>query len=70
MDDIRIGDRVHYQPAHFPKDEWENGIVKSIAKHNPGHVFVVYSCGDDWENYKNFTAAATNVIDLHRGWKT
>lgn len=25
---LRVGDKVHYQPAHYRDNEWENGKVK------------------------------------------
>ena len=31
-------------------------------------VRVVYHCNNDWDNYRNYTAATTNIIDLKIGW--
>jgi len=48
--------------------KWENGMIKRF----PGignSIFVCYNCGGDWENFKNYTAALTNVEDLYLGWK-
>ena len=68
---MKVGDKVHYLPAHLPAEEAENGIVKSI----PGHqdhveecVFVVYNWGPNWNNYMNYTAALTPVKSLRKGW--
>lgn len=66
---LRIGDKVRYQPSHFDVDKWENGIIKEIRSDNMEAVFVVYNCGGDWENYKNYTAALTKIEDLYFGWK-
>ena len=27
---LKVGDKVYYQPSHFPSDKWENGMVKAI----------------------------------------
>ena len=32
-------------------------------------VRVVYNCAGDWDNFKNYTAALTNLSDLKLGWK-
>lgn len=65
---LRIGEKVHYQPT-FLKDSnrFENGIVKGLSPN--GGVFVVYRCGGDWKNFKNYTAENTHPIDLFLGWK-
>jgi hypothetical protein len=55
-------DKVTY--ISFNKSE--NGIVKSISDND--HVFVVYHCANDWDNYENYTAARTNIKDLIKGW--
>lgn len=65
---LSIGDKVHYQPGHYkPTNRFENGIVKGFAPN--GGIFVVYNCGGDWENYKDYTAANTRLSDLNKGWK-
>ena len=74
---LKAGDKVHYQPSHYSQDEWENGIIKEIPLFatdkatTVGYncVRVVYHCHNDWENYKNYTAALTNLNDLKLGWK-
>lgn len=65
---LKEGDKVYYQPEHYKKDgRFENGMVKRIG--NATSVFVVYNCGGEWSNFKDYTAASTNVSDLYLGWK-
>ena len=66
---LKVGDKVYYQPSHYPKNQWENGIIKEIPDHTFDSVRVVYNCGGDWNNYKEYTSALTNLRDLHLGWK-
>jgi len=70
---VEVGTRVHYQPKHYGKDKWENGIIKEIPKHatesQMHSVRVVYNCGDDWDNYMNYTSALTHKRDLFLVWK-
>lgn len=60
---MKPGDKVTYVTEY----KQERGIVKSVS--DSDHVFVVYNCGNDWENYKNYTAARTRIVDLVKGWK-
>ena len=69
QDELKVGDSVRYQPNHYKDDKWENGIVKEIPEHTKNAVRVVYNCGNDWGNYKNYTSALTNLKDLKKGWK-
>lgn len=67
---LKAGDKVCYVNP-YNKNEWENGIVKSL---NDGtdeqyNVYVVYNCGDDWDNYMNYRGARTNPMDLEIGWR-
>ena len=39
----------------------ERGRIKSW---NNIFVFVVYNCDENWDNYRNYTAAATRPQDL------
>lgn len=66
---LRVGNKVCYQPDHYNKDEWENGIIKEIRKEETDGVWVVYNCAGDWINYMNYTSARTNLRDLKLGWK-
>ncbi len=59
---FKVGDKVTYFAPH----KIEKGIVKSISDEN--NTFVVYNCGGDWENYRDYTAARTNNKDLRLGW--
>ena len=67
--ELKIGDHVHYKPSHYKEDEYENGIVKSIQPNQVENVFVVYNCNGQWHDYKNYTAACTNLQDLFSGWR-
>ena len=66
---LKIGDKVYYQPDHYPDDEWENGMVKIIPDFVDESIFVVYNCAEDWDNFKNYTSALTDLRDLKKGWK-
>jgi hypothetical protein len=57
------GDKVTYKTPY----KTEKGIVKSISDEN--YTFVVYHCGDDWKNYRDYTAARTPNQNLVHGWK-
>jgi hypothetical protein len=66
---LKIGDKVYYQPNYYGKEKWENGIIKEIPDFTLTSVRVVYNCNGDWNNYKNYTSALTNINDLKLGWK-
>jgi hypothetical protein len=66
---LRIGDKVHYQPTHYGDKEWENGIIKEIRDNVFKSVLVVYNCNGNWDNYINYTSAKTNLCDLQPGWR-
>ena len=53
-----IGRKVIYTDNIGQK---EYGRIKSWTEN---WVFVVYNCADDWDNYQNYTAAATDQNDL------
>jgi hypothetical protein len=58
-----IGDFVTYIPySKCPVEQWQKGRVKSLS--DKEHVFVVYHCNNDWDTYKNYTPARTNIKDL------
>lgn len=61
---FEVGDMVTYDPGY----KRERGIVKSFSG-DETHVFVVYNCNDDWENYGSYTAARTRIADLKHGWE-
>jgi hypothetical protein len=60
---IKIGQKVTYNSTYMT----DKGIVKTLS--NDGCVFVVYHCDNDWENYKDYTAAKTRIDDLEIGWR-
>lgn len=47
----------------------KNGIIKEIPNHTDDAVRVVYHCNNDWNDYKNYTSALTNLRDLKLGWR-
>ena len=66
---LKVGDRVHYQPTHYAQSEWENGIIKEIRAERLDGVWVVYNCAGNWDRYQEYTGALTNLRDLKLGWK-
>jgi hypothetical protein len=48
---FKEGDYVLYATKH----KTEKGRVKSSNDH---YVFVVFHCGEEWDNYKDYTGAA------------
>lgn len=75
LSDLKVGDKVCYQPEHRDSDRFENGIIKEIPgfASDANHVFyncvrVVYNCAGDWDNYANYTSALTNLRYLKLGW--
>ena len=50
-----IGKWVEHTPTG------EKGIIKTIRDHI---IFIVYQCGGNWDNYKDYTACATHIEDL------
>lgn len=59
---LKIGDKVCYRNK-------ENGMIKEIPNHTNTAVRVVYNCNGEWDNFKNYTSALTNINDLTLGWK-
>jgi hypothetical protein len=47
--------------VYSPHSKREIGRLKSWSEHG---VFVVYNCGDDWDDFENYTAALTPAKDL------
>jgi len=56
-----IGKWVVYKSSKSSTDESEIGKLKSW---NESFIFVVYKCNHDWNNFRNYTAAATAPKDL------
>lgn len=67
--DIKVGDKVCFQPPYYKEDQWENGVVKEIPDEYTSYVRVVFKCGKDWKNYQNYTSVLTHCRDLQLGWK-
>ena len=65
---LKIGQKVHYKPAHYKEGEFENGLIKEISEWSLDSIRVVYNCAGNWKEYKNYTSALTNIVDLHLGW--
>jgi len=42
----------------------EQQRIGRIKSWNESHIFVVYKCDEDWDNYADYTAEATSVNDL------
>lgn len=62
----KVDDLVHYIPFDGCNVSLiTNGIIKGV---NVGHVWVVYHCADDWENYRDYTGALTPLRRLYNGW--
>lgn len=66
---LKVGEKVYYQPVHYPDNQWENGIIKEIPKHTDTAVRVVFHCAGNWEEFQNYTGAMTNLRDLTLGWR-
>jgi hypothetical protein len=66
---LKVGDKVCYQPKYYGDDKWENGMVKEIPDHSDDSVRVVYNCNGEWKNYRDYTSALTNARDLKKGWR-
>lgn len=60
---LKAGDYVHYIPDAGDK---ENGRIKSIG--SDGRASVVYKCAGEWEKYREYTGAVTELNRLSPGW--
>lgn len=69
IDELRPGNKVHYQPEHYGDSEWENGIVKEVREGVTDSVWVVYNCAGRWDRYHDYTSAKTSLCDLKLGWR-
>ena len=66
--ELKIGDKVCYQPIQYGACRWENGMIKEIPPHTLDAVRVVYNFAGDWKRFKDFTSELTQVSDLNLGW--
>lgn len=65
---MKVGDKVHYIPFDGAASALcENGIIKSFS--SDGDPFVVYHCGEDWDNYSQYTAAKSPIKRIILGWE-
>ena len=63
----QVGDKVHYIPFKGAGVSlYENGMVKELV--DDESIRVVYHCNDDWNNYKDYTSALTQIIQLRKDW--
>ena len=65
---MQIGDKVCYIPFDgCNKEKYQNGIIKSFNSYTLD-PFIVYNCNNDWDNYKDYTAALTPITRVKLGW--
>lgn len=57
---FKIGDFVQY--VAYEGATPEKGRIKSFS--DDTHVFVVYNCNQDWDNYTDYTASRTRIEQL------
>jgi len=67
--EVKVGDKVSFQPPHYREDQWENGIVKEIPEEYTSYVRVVFKCDGKWDKYQDYTSVLTHCRDLHLDWK-
>jgi len=63
--ELMEGDPVH---VITPQGRKQNGIIKGFHNLNKEFAFVVYSCDNNWDNYKDYTGQLTDVKALKPGW--
>jgi len=61
-----IGQLVTYT-SHYQGSK-EKGIISNFSKF-PDKLFVVYNCGENWEDYKNYTGSLTSITSLTSNWE-
>lgn len=58
---LKVGDMISYgRPDCVNRKE---GKIKTIAK-DGYHVFAVFSCNRDWDNYRDYTAQRVRIRDV------
>lgn len=67
--ELKVGDKVCYQPNYYKEGEFKNGLVKEIPDHTNKAIRVVYNCAGNWDNFKEYTSVLTQVSNLKLGWK-
>lgn len=58
---LKVGDMILYR--NYKKRQKEEGRIKSIAKDGK-HVFAVFNCNRDWDNYRDYTAQRVVIKDI------
>jgi len=66
---LKIGDKVHYQPKHYCSHDFRNGLVGEIREDVKDHVWVIYICSGGWPKHKDYKGEKTNLRDLKKGWR-
>lgn len=61
-----VGDKVTYIYRASGFDS-EKGIIKEIIDNN--FCFIVFNCGNDWDNYKEYTGEHCHLKSLRKGWE-
>ena len=63
---LNPGTKVHYITE---TGKIFNGIIKEICPAKiVTEVFVVYHCGDNWINFRDYTGVRTKINELKPGW--
>ena len=69
IEDLKVGAEVHYIRNYDKQQPYENGIIKAFWKFEDVLIVqVVYHCNDDWDNYRDYTAARSPIENLRLGW--
>lgn len=63
--EFKPGDKVTFNPPGARKGEREKGIVKRVHPIADA-IWVVFNCGEDWDNFANYTAQLVKIQDLGR----
>ncbi len=68
-DVLYVGQRVTYVPLNTfgMIGKPEKGVIKALCNDSE-HVFVVFHCNEDWDDYMNYTGARVANINLLNGW--
>ena len=46
------------------RHKYSYSVIGKIRSWQNNYIYVVYNCDDDWDNYMNYTAAATDCLLL------
>lgn len=63
---MKPGDKVHYIKS---EGKSENGIIQRMHPTLKNHAWIVFHCGNDWKNYKNYTGMLMSLDLVKKGWK-